>query len=501
MSHPAADRQRDGRVSSTRLALLAISVVILALLALTLGPGLTGQAMDSLRAESDSTSGRAQRILGELNLLVLQGIVEHQNIRLGSGRGSLDRYRHAREAEDVRLRELIPLALRVGPATHEHALALQALMQRWNVSLDARADGRMDDHRFTALLPQAVARRDSVFAELRELTDDLRDAGSRERRAGALLIQRERGVSLAVGVLAILAVIALVWFAWRDRLLTLELERALDEEARLRGEAEERGHQLEEVTESRNRLMRGFTHDVKNPIGAADGFLQLMQDGILDPLTERQQHAVSRSRSLLATALRLIGDLLDVARTGTDDLSVSVERMDVAAIATELVEEYRPLAVQKGLLLVIDGAARPVIVHSDPMRVRQVLGNLISNAVKYTERGQVTVRVREPAPPARGNEASRIALEVTDTGAGIPADKQGQIFQEFVRLDPGKASGAGVGLAISRRIAHALRGDITVESTPGTGSTFVLWLPCTAERAVTNARINSPRAREAEVAL
>jgi signal transduction histidine kinase len=473
-----------GRVSSTRLALVAISFVVFALLALTIGPGFTKRALDTLRADTDSTSGRADQVLSELNMLVLQAIVEHQNLRLNPTVTSLSRYRAVRTAEDAKVAELLPLAPHAGPATRDHALALRELMRRWNAVGDARADGRMSDREFSTRLPEVIAQRDSVFAELRELTDDIRDAAARDEAAGGVLVRRERGLSLSVGMLAILAVIALVWITRHDRLLTRELERALEEEARLRAEAEERRQDLERVTESKNRLMRGFTHDVKNPIGAADGFLQLLQDGILDPLTGRQQHAVTRSRSSLASALGLIEDLLDVARAETDNLEISLARMDVADIVSDLVEEYLPLATQKGLSLSISGDALPVVVNSDAVRVRQVLGNLISNAVKYTQQGHIAVRVRTPAPRNNGNGASRVAVEVSDTGAGIPTEKRGLLFQEFVRLDPSAAPGAGVGLAISRRIAQALRGDITVESIAGKGSTFILWLPGPVEAAV-----------------
>jgi signal transduction histidine kinase len=484
----AVDRRRGRRISSTRLALAAIGFVIVALVTLTIGPGLTGVALDALRADTDSTSGKGEQILGELNQLLLQGIVEHQNLRLEGASSSVARYRSARAAEEAKLDELIQVARRAGPATLEHATALRQVAQRWHAAPDIRAEGRMDDRQFVAILPRVSAQRDSVFTGLRELTDDFRDAASRDQEAGGILIRRERWVSLTIGVLAIFAVIALVWFARHDRQLTRELERALDEEARLRAEAEERRQDLEQVTESRNRLMRGFTHDVKNPIGAADGFMQLLQDGILDPLTERQQHAVSRSRILLASALRLIGDLLDVARAESDALEVHFERMDVVDIASDLVEEYRPLAVQKGLRLSIESPSRQVLVHSDPMRVRQVLGNLLSNAVKYTEQGEVMVRVREPAPRHDGDGAPRVGVEVSDTGSGIPAEQRALLFQEFVRLDPTSAEGAGVGLAISRRIAQALRGDITVESESGRGSTFILWLPGVAEGVVKSER-------------
>jgi signal transduction histidine kinase len=488
MPSPASTADRRApqarRVSSTRLALAAISFVVFALLTLAIAPGFTNRALDTLRADADSTSGKAEQVLGELNLAMLQAIVEHQNVRLSSDAGALGRYRIARKAEDAKLTELVPLARLIGPATKEHAEALQSLMQRWSAVGDARAEGRIDDREFATLLPRVVAQRDSVFAELRELTDDVRDATARDQAARGLLVQRERGLSLTVGMLAILAVIALVWITRHDRMLTRELERALEEEARLRAEAEERRQDLERVTESKNRLMRGFTHDVKNPIGAADGFLQLLQDGILDPLTARQQHAVARSRSSLASALGLIHDLLEVARAGTDNLELSLARMDVVDIVNDLVEEYLPLAAQKGLSLFIDGNPPPTVVESDAARVRQVLGNLISNAVKYTQRGHIAIRVRTPTPRGNGSVASGAAVEVSDTGPGIPTEKRGLLFHEFVRLDPSAAPGAGVGLAISRRIAQALRGDVTVESIAGKGSTFILWLPGPVEAAV-----------------
>ncbi|MBV9109859.1 MAG: HAMP domain-containing histidine kinase, partial [Gemmatimonadetes bacterium] len=149
---------------------------------------------------------------------------------------------------------------------------------------------------------------------------------------------------------------------------------------------------------------------------------------------------------------------------------------DVAALAREAVEDFRAQATAAGLGLEVhaDGA---LPTETDPERVRQVLSNLLSNAVKYTPQGSITVdaglRTREGAPGDR----RCIAIRVADTGPGIPPEKQETIFQEFTRLDPDAQHGAGVGLAISRRIARHLGGDITVESEIGRGSTFILWLP------------------------
>jgi signal transduction histidine kinase len=289
------------------------------------------------------------------------------------------------------------------------------------------------------------------------------------------VLDRQRIIFLAVGLLALLGTWVVFWFARRDRTLSRELAHALVEEARARAVAESRREELERVTESKGRLMRGFTHDVKNPIGAADGYLQLLEDGLMDPLTDRQAVSVGRARRTLASALRLIEDLLELARAATGHVEIRREPVDLALLAREVLEEYRAQAERKGLALGLDLRADALVAHSDPARLRQVLGNLVSNAVKYTVSGSVTVRV---APPDA--HAGRASIEVADTGSGIPADRQGLLFQEFVRLDPHAAPGAGVGLAISQRIAQALDGEITMTSEAGHGSSFVIWVPLDA---------------------
>ena len=226
----------------------------------------------------------------------------------------------------------------------------------------------------------------------------------------------------------------------------------------------------ERVTESRTRLMRGFSHDVKNPLGAADGFAQLLEDGILGELTEKQRDSVRRIRRSIQTSLRLIHELLELARAEAGELEVHCVPTNISALVREAAEDVRAQTTTKQLGLLVrvpDG----IEATTDPVRVRQVLSNLLSNAVKYTEAGSITVEARTNLGTGRRE------ITVTDTGAGIPADKQEAVFQEFTRLDPEAQSGAGVGLAISRRIARMLGGDITLKSEPGRGSTFSLSLP------------------------
>jgi PAS domain S-box-containing protein len=258
-----------------------------------------------------------------------------------------------------------------------------------------------------------------------------------------------------------------------------ERERLLDREREARAEAERRREELERVTESRTRLMRGFTHDVKNPLGAADGYAQLLEDGILGELSAKQVESVQRIRRSIQTSLHLIHDLLELARAEAGQIELELVPTDIAELVRETAEDFRAQAAAAGLGLEVR-TAEGLPTRTDPARVRQILSNLLSNAVKYTPEGGITVEagLRTDGSGPRGGEW--IAIGATDTGPGIPAGKRELIFQEFTRLDPEAQHGAGVGLAISRRIARLLGGDITVESEVGRGSTFTLWLPLAA---------------------
>ena len=234
------------------------------------------------------------------------------------------------------------------------------------------------------------------------------------------------------------------------------------------------------VIESHERLIRGFTHDVKNPLGAADGYLSLLELGVDGALSEKQARSVGHARRSIRTALNLISGLLDIERAEAGQLDLTKEPVDLAAATLEIVDEFCAAAEAKGLTLVseIPDDEDVIIVESDPARVRQILANLVSNAVKYTQpNGNVTVAVHVADSTDAPWRGWWLAVGVTDNGPGIPIDKQGLVFQEFTRFDPGAAAGSGIGLAISRRLARALGGEITFSSVPGKGSTFTLWLP------------------------
>ncbi|WP_152529051.1 sensor histidine kinase [Stutzerimonas azotifigens] len=258
-----------------------------------------------------------------------------------------------------------------------------------------------------------------------------------------------------------------------------ERERLLAREQEARAEAERRRTELERVTESRARLMRGFSHDMRNPLSAADGHAWLLESGRIGALTPRQADSVQGIRRAIRTAVRLIDDLLELARAESGQLNIRCEMTDVSQAAEEVVQDFHAQATSAGLALQVT-APPGLLADTDPARLRQILANLLSNSVKYAPNSQVTVdaqRVQTGGP----RPGAWIAVSVSDTGPGIPADKQELIFQEYTRLEPEAQHGAGIGLAISRRIAQLLGGDLTVESEVGQGSRFTLWLPPPAE--------------------
>ncbi len=248
-------------------------------------------------------------------------------------------------------------------------------------------------------------------------------------------------------------------------------------------DSEQRRAELERVMESRARLIRGFSHDLKNPLGAADGYLQLLEEGIQGQLAPKQRESIGHVRRALHAALALIADLVELARAEAGQLEVQLHAVDARDVAREMAGEYRAQAEAAGLALEEDIPQTFPLFRSDDRRVRQVLGNLLSNAVKYTPTGgRIGVRlgIRQGAGTPRPGDW--VAIDVWDTGRGVPADRSDRIFQEFTRQEPGRTPGAGLGLAISRRVARAIGGELTFVSEPGNGSTFTLWLPLGEER-------------------
>lgn len=261
------------------------------------------------------------------------------------------------------------------------------------------------------------------------------------------------------------------------------------EKVRLFEEERAGRRELERVLKSRSRLMRGFSHDVKNPLGAADGYAELLTSGIYGDVPDEQRRALGSIHTSIQTALALIDDLHELARAETGHMTIAVQPVELRGVLLAAREEYRAAAMARGLTIAVDVPVDdPMIVETDRARVRQIVSNLLSNAIKYTPSGSIQLRLKHREDPGE----SWCVIEVTDTGIGIAADERQLLFEEFVRLDLSTAPGAGLGLAISQRLAAMLGGRVTLESEVGHGSTFTLWLPMRGSEAVVHDIATAP---------
>lgn len=233
-----------------------------------------------------------------------------------------------------------------------------------------------------------------------------------------------------------------------------------------------REKELRRVMESRERLIRGFSHDIRNPLSAADGFAQLLQDEIHGPLTEKQRTDLDRIRNSLSNSLDLTESLVELVQAESGTLPLKLSNVSISSILSQLVDTFQAKAEIKALDLSLRLPENQVYAQTDLIRFRQIMENILSNALKYTREGSVQVLLFEAH--------NQIKISVSDTGPGIPEKEHGKIFQEFSRIEGVLDKGHGLGLAISQRLAHLLGGAIAVESTEGEGSTFTLSLPLNA---------------------
>jgi len=279
-------------------------------------------------------------------------------------------------------------------------------------------------------------------------------------------------LSLVYGLLALLAALAVGLLAQQARRLTVEADRR-------RREANAALAELARANEARVRLLRGVTHDVKNPLGAAKGYAELLTLGVKGQLTPEQERLVEGVERSVDSALAILTDLLDVARADSEGLRMRREPVELGALVREAVEANTGAAVAAGHDVGVNVPEGGIEVSTDSARVRQVLDNLLSNAIKFTPPpGRITVRAESVAGDGTPRPGRWARVRVSDTGPGIAPEDRERIFEEFTRLDRTRSQeGHGLGLAISRRIARLLGGELEVADTPGPGASFDLWLP------------------------
>lgn len=224
---------------------------------------------------------------------------------------------------------------------------------------------------------------------------------------------------------------------------------------------------------AKTEFLATTSHEIRTPLNGILGMTQVMlADAGIDPVV-RERIGIVHTAGITMRAL--VNNILDVAKMENGHLTIETAPMDLRATLGDLVKLWREQAQAKGLAFEADLTDCPVHIETDAARLRQIVFNLLGNAIKFTEAGGVSVRAWH-VPGA----APRYRIAVTDCGIGIPADKQGAIFDAFRQGDASttrRYGGTGLGLAISRQLARAMGGDVTVSSTPGSGSVFLLDLP------------------------
>ncbi len=278
----------------------------------------------------------------------------------------------------------------------------------------------------------------------------------------------------------------------RKRVEERTLQLAEERDARLQAEAANR---------AKSAFLAIMSHELRTPLNAILGYSELIELGLSGALNDRMREQIGRIRQSAKHLLGLVNDILDLAKVEAGRLSVTAAIATVADAIDSALPLIQPQAEAKKLTLVVTPWSEPVPAYiGDDERVRQILVNLLSNAVKCTDPGgTITVdAAAATSPDPRAHLQPRkahIRITVTDTGSGIAPDKLRAIFEPFVQEESGPRrtrEGSGLGLTIGQRLARAMGGDLTVESTLGVGSSFTLWLP--AEPAASEATPGSDAA-------
>jgi signal transduction histidine kinase len=320
-----------------------------------------------------------------------------------------------------------------------------------------------------------------------------------------------RYVRFALWSLGILAVAFLATGLRRER-------RQAEDMAKRSAQLEQLYREVRDASRIKSEFLANVSHELRTPLNAIVGFVEMLRDGVYGELAPRQGQPVERIAASASHLRHLVDQVLDIAKMAAGRLEVHPEPIVLRPFVLNIVSELESLINEKGLTLSITIGATLPRVRTDPTHLRQIVVNLVGNAVKYTASGGIAVRARlisaaSPArapdlsPPsltrrdaprveeegslatiaalaARAPRADRpwLALQVSDSGIGIAPEDQERIFEEFEQVNAGPRGdsmrrGTGLGLSISRRLARLLGADLTVESELGRGSTFTLWLP------------------------
>jgi signal transduction histidine kinase len=344
-----------------------------------------------------------------------------------------------------------------------------------------------------------------------EAERDLRQRTAERVASAAVEISRAKNVSALaeIGALILAALIG-VWLTRNIARPVRALEKGMeavsngnlgyklplspsrrDEFGRLAASFEEMTKQLTELDKLKAEFVSVASHELKTPINVVQGYVQLLDEGVYGALSDKQRGVLQTLESQIQALARLVKQLLDVSRFEAGGGKLELRRVALGSFLDELERAFHVLAVQRSIRFVVHrGEGLPTEVIWDADRMNEVLGNLLSNAFKFTPHGgEVDLSIDE----IHGS----VQIEVRDSGAGIPAEQLPHIFDKFFQADNQVAGskGTGLGLAIAKSIVEAHGGTIQCESTPGVGTTFTIALPTRSNR-----RTSRPQREPAEAA-
>jgi signal transduction histidine kinase len=242
----------------------------------------------------------------------------------------------------------------------------------------------------------------------------------------------------------------------------------------LYGELDDRAAALREVSELKSRFLSYMSHEFRTPLGSIRSIARILLDRLDGPLSAEQERQVQFIQSSAAELTDMVNDLLDLAKVEAGRITISPAWFEMVDLFAALRGMFKPIISNESTVaLIFEDPVGVTRLYSDDKKLSQILRNFVSNALKFTQRGEVRVS-------ARASDGDTVTFAVADTGIGIPQDHHAAIFEDFVQVDSPiqkRLRGTGLGLSLSKRLAELLGGRVAVESTPGVGSTFSVTIP------------------------
>jgi signal transduction histidine kinase len=328
------------------------------------------------------------------------------------------------------------------------------------------ATGRAALEGRTVHLPDVLADPEYTFAEGQKITG--------YRTLLAVPLMRE---AAPIGVLAMARIAQRAFTPKQIELVETFADQAVIaiENVRLFDEIQDKSRQLADASERKSQFLASMSHELRTPLNAIIGLTEMMVTSAAKFGTEKALEPLRRVNAAGTHLLSLINEVLDLSKIEAGKLELNPEPVNLARLIDEVIGTAGQLAEKNQNRLIVEAQENLGALTADSMRLKQILLNLLSNACKFTKEGEVTLRARKVAD---GREW--VELAVADTGIGLTAEQQAKLFQDFTQADSLTArryGGTGLGLALSRKLARMMGGDVTVTSEPGKGSVFTVRLP------------------------